>query len=108
MISKQSGVFYFTFSLLVAVCTAFFIIDCPFLAINVSKSIPIIGGILFLFSVSTLLRTSFSDPGGKLSFEFFPNNKLNFRFNLLQLYLEQLLMKSLILNVKLKKQLVRI
>lgn len=66
MIAKQAGVFYFTLSLLVAVCTAFFIIDCPYLALHVSKFIPVVGAILFVFSLSTLLRTSFSDPGGRL------------------------------------------
>ena len=63
MIAKQAGVFYFTLSLLVAVCAAFFVIDCPFLALNISRSIPIVGALLFLFALSTLLRTSFSDPG---------------------------------------------
>lgn len=66
MIAKQAGVFYFTLSLLVAVCTAFFIIDCPYLALHVSKFIPAVGAILFVFALSTLLRTSFSDPGGRL------------------------------------------
>lgn len=37
--------------------------SCPFLAINVSPAIPIVGGLMFLFVMSVLLRTSFSDPG---------------------------------------------
>ena len=37
--------------------------SCPFLAIRVSPVIPVISGLLFLFTMSALLRTSFSDPG---------------------------------------------
>ncbi|KAK6641860.1 hypothetical protein RUM44_013578 [Polyplax serrata] len=36
---------------------------CPFLAVRVSPVIPIISGLLFLFTMSSLFRTSFSDPG---------------------------------------------
>lgn len=37
--------------------------SCPYLARNVSVLIPIIGGVLFLFTMSALLRTSLTDPG---------------------------------------------
>ncbi|KAK5606520.1 Palmitoyltransferase zdhhc14 [Crenichthys baileyi] len=36
---------------------------CPFLALQLTPIIPVIGGALFLFVLGTLLRTSFSDPG---------------------------------------------
>ncbi|KAI3367854.1 hypothetical protein L3Q82_026686 [Scortum barcoo] len=36
---------------------------CPFLALQLTPIIPVIGGVLFLFVLGTLLRTSFSDPG---------------------------------------------
>lgn len=39
------------------------IFSCPFLATQLSITIPIVGGVLFLFVMVTLLRTSFSDPG---------------------------------------------
>lgn len=37
--------------------------SCPFLALQLTPAIPVIGGALFLFVLGTLLRTSFSDPG---------------------------------------------
>lgn len=40
-----------------------FYCSCPYLAQNVSILIPIVGGILFLFTMSALLRTSLTDPG---------------------------------------------
>lgn len=39
------------------------IFRCPFLTTKVSVLIPIVGGLLFLFVLLTLLRTSFTDPG---------------------------------------------
>jgi palmitoyltransferase ZDHHC9/14/18 len=33
------------------------------LAINITPAVPVVGGLLFLFVLSALLRTSFSDPG---------------------------------------------
>jgi len=33
------------------------------LATEVSPFIPVVGGLLFIFVLSTLLRTSFTDPG---------------------------------------------
>lgn len=38
-------------------------LSCPFLALQLTPVIPVIGGVLFLFVLGTLLRTSFSDPG---------------------------------------------
>lgn len=37
--------------------------SCPYLAVNITPAIPVVGGILFFFVMGTLLRTSFSDPG---------------------------------------------
>lgn len=37
--------------------------SCPFLALHLTPVIPVIGGVLFIFVLGTLLRTSFSDPG---------------------------------------------
>lgn len=37
--------------------------SCPFLAEKVSISIPVITIAFFVFVISTLLRTSFTDPG---------------------------------------------
>lgn len=37
--------------------------SCPFLAVRITPAIPVIGALLFVFVMSALLRTSFSDPG---------------------------------------------
>lgn len=37
--------------------------SCQFLAENVTFAIPVVGGILYVFTMSALLRTSLSDPG---------------------------------------------
>ncbi|XP_076357087.1 palmitoyltransferase ZDHHC14-like isoform X3 [Tachypleus tridentatus] len=63
MMARQVGVFYFTVALIVVTCTLFFVFDCPFLTEEISPAIPVVAGVLFLFVMSTLLRTSFSDPG---------------------------------------------
>ncbi|XP_045471448.1 palmitoyltransferase app [Harmonia axyridis] len=63
MTAPHSGVFFLTVFLITATCTLFFIFDCSYLAVNVTIAIPIIGGLLFIFTMSSLLRTSLSDPG---------------------------------------------
>ncbi|XP_047005235.1 palmitoyltransferase app-like isoform X1 [Schistocerca americana] len=63
MMAPQTGVFYITLILIVGTSALFFAFDCPYLATNLTPVIPIIGGILFIFVMSALLRTSFSDPG---------------------------------------------
>lgn len=40
-----------------------FLCSCPFLATTLTPAIPVVGGMLFIFVLGTLLRTSFSDPG---------------------------------------------
>lgn len=37
--------------------------SCPFLVEHLTVFIPVIGGVLFVFVVFSLLRTSFTDPG---------------------------------------------
>ena len=37
--------------------------SCRYLAVEVTPAIPVVGAILFIFVMSTLFRTSFSDPG---------------------------------------------
>lgn len=51
--------FIHPFSLSISSCP----ISCRFLAVELTPAIPVIGGVLFLFVLGTLLRTSFSDPG---------------------------------------------
>uniref|UniRef100_A0AAQ5ZFP9 Palmitoyltransferase n=1 Tax=Amphiprion ocellaris TaxID=80972 RepID=A0AAQ5ZFP9_AMPOC len=63
MMAKQTGVFYLTLVLILVTCGLFFTFDCPYLAQHLTPIIPVIGGVLFLFVLGTLLRTSFSDPG---------------------------------------------
>ena len=40
-----------------------FCCSCPYLAKELTPAIPVVAGLLFIFVMSTLLRTSFSDPG---------------------------------------------
>lgn len=63
MMAPQTSVFFVTVGLIVGTCALFFVFDCPFLAMRITPAIPVIGGLLFVFVMSALLRTSFSDPG---------------------------------------------
>ncbi|CAG9859976.1 unnamed protein product [Phyllotreta striolata] len=63
MTAPNSGVFLFTLFIITLTSMLFFIFDCKYLAENVTIAIPIIGAMLFLFTMSSLLRTSLSDPG---------------------------------------------
>nr|KAF6463595.1 zinc finger DHHC-type palmitoyltransferase 14 [Molossus molossus] len=63
MMARQTGVFYLTLILILVTSGLFFAFDCPFLAVQITPAIPVVGGILFFFVMGTLLRTSFSDPG---------------------------------------------
>ncbi|CAN9513952.1 unnamed protein product [Ophioblennius macclurei] len=63
ILARQSGVLPLTLGLIVVTCGLFFAFDCPFLVEHVTVFIPVIGGVLFLFVVTSLLRTSFTDPG---------------------------------------------
>lgn len=61
--ARQAGIFYFTIALIVITSGLFFVFDCPYLAVHITPAIPVVGAVLFIFVMSTLLRTSFSDPG---------------------------------------------
>ncbi|KAH7936597.1 hypothetical protein HPB49_001632 [Dermacentor silvarum] len=63
MMARQTGVFYVTVVLIVGTCTLFFVCDCPYLTREISPAIPAVAAALFLFVMSALFRTSFSDPG---------------------------------------------
>ncbi|CAG9771895.1 unnamed protein product [Ceutorhynchus assimilis] len=63
MTAPNAGVFLFTVFLITGTSTLFFVFDCKYLAENVTIAIPIIGVFLFVFTMSSLLRTSLSDPG---------------------------------------------
>ncbi|XP_051176717.1 palmitoyltransferase app [Leptopilina boulardi] len=63
MMAPQTGVFYVTVCLIAGTSGLFFAFDCPYLASNITPAIPVIGGFLFIFVMSALFRTSFSDPG---------------------------------------------
>lgn len=63
MMAPQTGVFYVTVCLIAVTSGLFFGFDCPFLAVHITPAIPVIGGLLFIFVMSALFRTSFSDPG---------------------------------------------
>uniref|UniRef100_A0A3Q1EB49 Palmitoyltransferase n=1 Tax=Acanthochromis polyacanthus TaxID=80966 RepID=A0A3Q1EB49_9TELE len=63
IIARQSGVLPLTLGLIVVTCGLFFAFDCPFLVEHLTIFIPLIGGVLFVFVVTSLLRTSFTDPG---------------------------------------------
>lgn len=41
----------------------FLLWSCPFLAEKITPAIPAVGGLLLVFVLATLFRTSFSDPG---------------------------------------------
>ncbi|XP_023025600.2 palmitoyltransferase app [Leptinotarsa decemlineata] len=63
MTAPNSGVFLLTVFLITLTSMLFFIFDCKYLAENVTIAIPIIGAMLFIFTMSSLLRTSLTDPG---------------------------------------------
>ncbi|KAK9513554.1 hypothetical protein VZT92_027080 [Zoarces viviparus] len=63
ILARHSGVLPLTLGLIVVTCGLFFAFDCPFLVEHLTVFIPVIGGVLFLFVVISLLRTSFTDPG---------------------------------------------
>ncbi len=63
VMARQAGIFYLTLFLIVATSLLFFVFDCPYLADKVSVFIPVVSGILFIFTLSNLFKTSFTDPG---------------------------------------------
>ncbi|XP_015255595.1 PREDICTED: palmitoyltransferase ZDHHC18-like isoform X1 [Cyprinodon variegatus] len=63
MMARGCGVFPLTVGLILVTSTLFFIFDCPFLVKHLTRCIPAIGGVLFVFVLITLFQTSFTDPG---------------------------------------------
>jgi len=63
VMGRQAGIFYVTLLLVIGTSGLFFAFDCPFLTARISPVIPVVGAILFIFVLSNLLKTSFSDPG---------------------------------------------
>ena len=63
VMAQRAGLFYLTLGLVVVTSSIFFVCDCPYLGKNVSPAIPVVSAVLFLFVVSNLFKTSFSDPG---------------------------------------------
>lgn len=63
VMAKQSGIFYLTLFLIAATSLLFFAFDCPYLFEKVSIYIPVVSGLTFVFTLSNLFKTSFSDPG---------------------------------------------
>merc|ERR1719195_949766 len=63
VMGRQAGIFYVTLLLVIGTSGLFFAFDCPFLTERISPVIPVVGGVLFIFVLSNLLKTSFSDPG---------------------------------------------
>ena len=61
--AKQAGILYLTFFLIAATSLLFFAFDCPYLVEKVSVLIPVVSGLTFVFTLSNLFKTSFSDPG---------------------------------------------
>jgi len=63
VMGRQAGIFYVTLFLVIGTSALFFAFDCPYLAENITPALPVIGAVLFIFVLSNLLKTSFSDPG---------------------------------------------
>jgi palmitoyltransferase ZDHHC9/14/18 len=63
LMAQRAGLFYLCVFIIVLTSVLFFAFDCPFLAVNVSPAVPVIAGVLFIFVMSNLFKTSFSDPG---------------------------------------------
>merc|ERR1719458_782375 len=61
--AQRAGLFYLTLGLVVVTSSIFFVCDCPYLGQKISPAIPIVSAVLFLFVVSNLFKTAFSDPG---------------------------------------------
>ncbi|KAK3581653.1 hypothetical protein CHS0354_033411 [Potamilus streckersoni] len=55
--------FFCCLALVVVTGALFFARDCEYLAREVTPAIPVIGGLLFIFILGTLCRTTLTDPG---------------------------------------------
>jgi hypothetical protein len=65
--ARQAGIFYLTLFLIIGTSSLFFAFDCPYLADRISPVVPLVGAILFVFTISNLCKTSFSDPGEEVA-----------------------------------------
>ena len=63
VMGRQAGIFYVTLLLVIGTSGLFFAFDCPYLSHHITPVLPVIGAVLFVFVLSNLLKTSFSDPG---------------------------------------------
>ncbi|XP_055325322.1 palmitoyltransferase ZDHHC14 [Sitodiplosis mosellana] len=63
MSAPNTGIFYLTVFLITGTSALFFAFDCPYLTTQITSAIPIVGAILYVFTMSSLLRTTFTDPG---------------------------------------------
>jgi len=63
IMGRQAGIFYVTLFLVIGTSSLFFGFDCPELAMKVTPAIPVVSGVLFIFVLSNLLKTSLTDPG---------------------------------------------
>jgi len=63
VLGRQAGIFYVTLFLVIGTSGLFFAFDCPYLTTEITPAIPVVGAVLFIFVLSNLLKTSFSDPG---------------------------------------------
>jgi len=63
IMGRQAGIFYVTVFLVIGTSALFFAVDCPYLATEITPAIPVVAGVLFIFVLSNLLKTSLSDPG---------------------------------------------
>jgi len=63
VMGRQAGIFYVTLLLVIGTSGLFFVFDCPFLATEITPALPVVAAVLFIFVLSNLLKTSFSDPG---------------------------------------------
>jgi len=63
IMGRKAGIFYVTLFLVIGTSALFFAVDCPFLATEITPAIPVVAGVLFIFVLSNLLKTSLSDPG---------------------------------------------
>jgi palmitoyltransferase ZDHHC9/14/18 len=63
MLTRQSSVFFLTTFLIVLTFTLYCVFDVPYLATKVSPALPVVASILFIFVISSLLKTTLTDPG---------------------------------------------
>jgi len=63
VMGRQAGIFYVTLFLVLGTSGLFFAFDCPYLTQKISPAIPVVSAVLFIFALSNLLKTSFTDPG---------------------------------------------